>query len=76
MQLPPPLSWFWDAWMEFSKVLGRIMSAIILTILWLVGFSIYGIVLKIRGVFVKKKKKASYWIDLKKETGDGLKYQF
>lgn len=54
MYLPPPFSWLYDAWMAFSKLLGMVMSKIILTVLWIVGFGIYGIIHKIVGLFVKK----------------------
>ncbi|MBI3331830.1 hypothetical protein HYZ99_02610, partial [Candidatus Peregrinibacteria bacterium] len=54
MNLPPPFSWLWSAWMAFSHALGMVMSKIILTILWVVGFGLYGIVLKVIGLFQKK----------------------
>jgi hypothetical protein len=76
MKLPPPLSWLWDAWMAFSRVLGFVMSRIILTILWIVGFGIYGIILKVVGLFSKKESGASMWIDCEPVKSDSLKHQF
>lgn len=77
MKLPPPLSWFYDAWMEFSKALGMIMSKIILTILWLVGFGTYGIILKIMHLFVRKAEApGTYWIDVPAAGPDDLHRQF
>ena len=77
MHLPPPLSWFYDAWMEFSTLLGFVMSKIILTILWIVGFGIYGITLKIIRLFVPKvQAPGSYWIDVPPTAPDDLHHQF
>ncbi len=77
MKLPPPLSWFYDAWMEFSKALGFIMSKIILTILWIIGFGTYGIILKIMKLFRKEKvTRDSYWIDVPPTPPDDLHHQF
>lgn len=71
MTLPPPFSWFYDAWLEFSKALGMVMSKIILTILWIVGFGSYGIMRKIIFLFTTKNaSQDSYWIDVSKEEGD------
>ena len=71
MQLPPPLSWFYDAWMEFSKALGMVMSKIILTILWIIGFGIYGIIAKIGRLFVRKAgAPGTYWIDVTEPSSD------
>lgn len=66
MKLPPPLSWFYEAWMEFSHVLGRIMSFIILTVLWIVGFGIYAIIAKLIGLFRRSSEtaSASFWIEV------------
>lgn len=75
MPLPPPLSWFYDAWMEFSKALGMVMSWIILTILWIVGFGAYAIVMKVMKLFTKRTMPpSSYWIDASPETD--LRRQF
>jgi hypothetical protein len=63
MTLPPPLSWLWNGWMAFSKILGRVMSAIILTILWFVGFGMYAMILKIGSLFKQKETLSTYWID-------------
>jgi len=53
------------------------MSTIILTILWIVGFGIYAIVLKIISIpSLFKKQPESYWIDVKPETIDHMKYPF
>jgi hypothetical protein len=77
MKLPPPLNWLWKAWMAFSHVLGRIMSFLILTVLWIVGFGIYGIIGKIIRLFAKKKETpASFWIDVPPLGPEHLKRQF
>lgn len=77
MKLPPPLNWFYDAWMEFSKVLGMVMSKIILTILWIVGFGTYGIILKIMRLFrTIPARGTTYWIDAPPPPPDDLHHQF
>ena len=76
MQLPPPISWAWEGWKMFSHAFGRVMSFIILTVLWIVGFGTYGIVLKVIGLFKKEETKASYWVDLEPMGEDSLKHQF
>ncbi|MFA7682304.1 MAG: hypothetical protein WCX61_04730 [Candidatus Peribacteraceae bacterium] len=75
MQLPPPLSWIWKGWMAFSHALGMVMSKVILTVLWLLVFSIYGIAVKI--IAIKKlwqKPAKTYWIDPPEDAG--MQYQF
>ena len=77
MKLPPPLSWLYNAWMAFSKVLGMVMSKIILTILWIVGFGIYGIIRKIGLLFVgKTEAPGTFWIDVPPTAPDDLHHQF
>ena len=77
MKLPPPFSWFYEAWMEFSKVLGLIMSKIILTILWIIGFGIYGIISRIvRASRREAPTGKSFWIDVEPVKSDDLHHQF
>ena len=76
MKLPPPLSWLWAGWMKFSHAFGRVMSAIILTVLWIVGFGLYGIILKIMRLFQSKTSPTTYWIDIATETPESMKRQF
>ncbi len=78
MKLPPPFSWFYDAWMAFSHALGMVMSKIILTILWIVGFGTYGIILKIIKLFRSRASPCddTYWIDVPPLPPDDLHHQF
>ena len=76
MKLPPPLNWFYEAWMEFGHVFGRIMSFLILTVLWVVGFGAYGIVMKIGRLFTKTEPKQTYWLDVPHSKDDSLTLQF
>lgn len=75
MQAPAPLKTFYAAWMRFSHILGRIMSTILLTILWVIVFGLYAIVLKIMKLFSKKPSSDTYWIDVSKDSTD-MQYQF
>ena len=61
--------------MLFAETLGRIMSWIILTILWIVGFGIYGIIMKVVMLF-KRKQVDTYWVDPPKDFENSMKYQF
>lgn len=75
MKMPAPLQKLYDLWMRFSHVLGRIMSSILLTILWIVVFGLYAIVLKVMRLFSKKISSDTYWIDVSKDSTD-MQYQF
>ncbi len=75
MKIPAPLQKLYALWMRFSHILGRIMSTILLTILWIVVFGLYAIVLKIIRLFSKGSNPDTYWIDVSHETTD-MQYQF
>ncbi|OGJ59882.1 hypothetical protein A2881_01975 [Candidatus Peribacteria bacterium RIFCSPHIGHO2_01_FULL_55_13] len=75
MKLPKPLQQLYDLWMRFSHVLGRIMSTILLTIIWIVVFSIYAIILKMIYLFSGKPPTDTYWVDVSKDSTD-MRYQF
>ncbi len=76
MEIPFPLNELWQAWLAFGRAVGRVMSAMILTVLWLVGFGIYAIILKIARLFGKHEKQETYWIEMKKTGQESMKYQF
>jgi len=76
MKLPPPLNYLWKGWMAFSNVLGMIMSKVILTVMWLAVFSIYGVILKIVMLFKPKKKSDTYWVNPPKKIENDLRHQF
>ena len=59
------------------RAIGMVMSKIILTILWIVGFGTYGIVMQLIGLFAKKTSNpATYWVDTQEDFKDSMKYQF
>lgn len=76
MTVPAFLRPLYNAWMAFSKVLGRIMGAIMLTVIWVVLFGIYAIVMKIGRLFAKKKDNSSTWIDCSHEDATTMKRPF
>ena len=77
MQLPPPLSWLWDGWMAFSHAFGRVMSFIMLSILWVIGFGVYACVLKIGMMIAKDEpERESYWIEVGRTDPEHLLRQF
>ncbi len=76
MKLPPPFNWLWDGWMKLSLAIGFVMSRVLLTVLWIVVFGIYALLTRIAGLFAKKKKTDTYWIDTQKDFEGSMKYQF
>jgi len=77
MTLPFPLRQLFRGWMAFSHILGMIMSTIILTILWIVGFGIYAVILKIVTLPARfRKSPDSYWIVSKPANTAEMHYPF
>ncbi len=66
-----------NAWLKFAKILGFINTKIILSILFIFIFGIYGIFKKIIQLF-KNKKKTTNWAAYKQKhsTIQSLKNQF
>ncbi len=62
--------------MAGSEAMGRIMSWILLTILWVTVFGIYAICLKIAALFRKEEAPATYWHPLRQEGPDSMKNPF
>ena len=76
MKLPPPLNWIYQGWMAFSHALGRVMSWIILTVVWLVIFSVYGIVMNIARIFKPRSIPQTYWVDPLPQPAESMRHQF
>jgi hypothetical protein len=70
MELPRPLKALWRGWMAFSHAIGTVMSAILLSVLWVVAFGAYAIILKIIKMFGDKKIPETYWWDSSAEVTD------
>ncbi len=64
MPVPPALRRLYDGWMAFSHALGFVMSKIILTLLWIVGFGLYAIALKVIRLWRPDPNDAPGWIDV------------
>lgn len=76
-RLPLPLQLPWIGWKWFSYGLGRMMSWIILTLLWLVGFGAYGMVLHIvRFLRLEPERRASAWLEVAPNAPDTYRRQF
>ncbi|MAE68496.1 MAG: hypothetical protein QF793_03110 [Candidatus Peribacteraceae bacterium] len=76
-KLPPPVSWIYAVWKKFSHILGVIMSFLILTVLWIIGFGIYAIITKIVTFPSRcKPDPKSYWINCEPTTVESMKHQF
>ncbi len=76
MRLPTPLRQLYKGWMTGSEAMGRIMSWILLTTLWLVVFGIYAICIKIAAVFKGRPSRTTYWHPLIQEGPDSMKNPF
>lgn len=76
-RLPQPIRMLYNLWKKFAHILGIMMSFLILTILWIVGFGIYAIILKVI-TFPKRfqPEPNSYWIDSELTTIESMKRQF
>ena len=75
MKLTTPLRQLWSSWLAVSHVIGIVMSGIVLTILWILVFGAYAIVLKIPSLFAKKTKTESFWWNVSGEESD-FRHQF
>ncbi len=74
MKLPEWLQAVKDVWMKFSHAIGFVMSKILLTVLWIVVFGIYGIVHMIGKMF--SEAPAPKWLDMDPEFEDSMRHQF
>lgn len=75
--LPTPIKQLYALWEKFSHILGSVMSFLILTILWVIGFGVYGIIMKI--ITIPKRfapEPNTYWVNTKPTTADSMKRQF
>ena len=73
-RLPRPLQRLYDLWEAFAHALGAVMSKVILTILWIIGFGPYAIIYKL--LRKRDSKKETYWIDVPKEVHTNMHQQF
>ncbi len=49
-----------NSWMKVSHFIGRVMSFILLTVLWIIMFGLYSIIWKITSLF-KKSPYTTHW---------------
>ncbi len=75
MKIPKALRPLYDGWMTVSHMIGLVMSSIILSILWVLVFGAYAVVIKTVSLFGAKRKAASYWADVSEEVPD-YQHQF
>ena len=71
---PAALRWLFFTWMAIGLVLGTIMTAIILTVVFVVAITPIGLVLRLLGRDPLQRKldpeAASYWIPKERPTND------
>lgn len=66
-------------WMKFARVAGRVNSAIILSLLFILLLGPYALVWKLAHLLVERKRKeSSFWLEKKyiPPTSDNLKRPF
>jgi len=67
----------WHGWMRFSHAVGFVMSTIILTILWIAGFGLYAMMLKIVTFPSRfRKEPNSFWIASEQDPIENMRYPF
>lgn len=66
-------------WMKFGLLLSLIISPMILGVIYFLIFTPIGIIMKLFGrdeLFLKPKKKYTYWQDIQNKTVSNFKNQF
>lgn len=76
MHVPRILRPLWNAWMAFSRTLGRMMSTVILTVLWVVGFGPYAVVFAIMRLLKPCDEPPGTWHALPPPDPDALRHPF
>ena len=76
MNIPSPLRKLYDAWMAFAHVLGRIVSFILLTVLWIAGFGAYAVAWRIAVLLRRKPQPATFWVDPPPKAENDMLHQF
>jgi hypothetical protein len=74
--LPTPLRQLWNGWKRVSRAIGIALSFVVLTIVWLVAFGLYALILRVIRLFKKKGNPASYWRDTVPESAENLLHPF
>ena len=65
-----------DYYLEIIKPIGLVMSAVVLTILWVVIFGIYAILTKLLRTIGVMKSVPTGWQDCPSEPPENVHYQF
>jgi hypothetical protein len=74
MNLPKPLRVLWRGWMAIAHAIGRVMSAILLTIFWIVGIGSYAVIAKFIKLWKQDKAQTTYWVSV--ESSSDLTHPF
>ncbi len=75
MKIPAPLKLLYDWWMKLSRAIGLVVSSVLLTVLWGIGFGAYAIAFKVMRLFTKKTQIQSTWVTPPEEESE-LSNQF
>ena len=75
MTIPKPLKPLYDAWMAVSHFIGLIMSSVMLSLIWVIVFGAYAMIIKTVSLFGTKKRSGTDWADVSSEASD-FQHQF
>ena len=76
VQLPRPLQRAKDLWMAMSHAMGRVVSWILLSILWALVFGVYALIMKSARLFRRSGAPDSYWKPCPPEFPESMRHQF
>lgn len=65
-----------DGWMTVSRAIGKVMSFILLTVLWIILFGPYAVVWKLSGLMRKHRPDGSHWQPAMTGDAKQMEYQF
>ena len=75
MRIPRFLRGIWELWKKITHAIGTAISAIFLSVLWVLGIGSYALITKLHRLLKKNGSPTSYWLDVDQETAD-VRYQF
>jgi|GEM_PF-3942091 len=70
-----PLRWFWEGWKRAGHAIGIVLSFVVLTMLWIVAFGLYALIMKCGRVF-KDTAPATYWRAVDPDYPESLLHGF
>lgn len=76
MKLPRPFIWLWEGWKYVSRMIGVVMSFIVLTILWAIIFGFYALIMKCVKLVKHAPAPVTYWHETDPDYPQSLSHGF